>query len=361
MPRIVLFWLILSFVSGGVRAGEPAFTNVFVPKTEGFKSIRIPSVVVSKRGVVLAFAEGRAANKDQAQNKIILKRSADGGRTWGPLAIIANDGERSLNNPCAVVERETGLVLLVFQSYPAGLGERSNRIETGYEGDMVVRNYLITSADDGASWSKPRDVTRETKQGENVTTVASGPGIGIQLRHGRHAGRLLVPFNEGPFGLWNIYAAFSDDNGRTWKMGEVAPGGLIDNPQGRKAGTVNEAQLVELKDGSVRFNARHWAGTPCRRTCVSNDGGVTWSKIEDAIELRDPSCMASIFRYTDPADGEKSRILFSGPQSDRRENGTVMLSYDEGATWPIRARACKRPLCLFRPHCARRPNDRLPV
>src|SRR5260221_7357842 len=201
MPRIVLFWLILSFGCGVVRAGEPEFTDVFVPKTDGFKSIRIPSVVVSKRGTVLAFAEGRAVNADQAQNKILLKRSADGGRTWGPLAIIANDGERSLNNPCAVVERETGVVVLVFQSYPAGLRERSNKIETGYEGEMVVRNYLIISADDGASWSKPRDVTKETKRREKVRTVASGPGIGIQLRHGEHAGRLLLPFNEGPFGL----------------------------------------------------------------------------------------------------------------------------------------------------------------
>src|SRR5260221_2838839 len=110
MPRVVLFWLILSFGFSVVRAGEPEFSDVFVPKADGFKSIRIPAVVVSKRGTVLAFAEGRAANSDQAQNKILLKRSADGGRTWGPLAIIANDGQRSFNNPCAVVERETRLV-----------------------------------------------------------------------------------------------------------------------------------------------------------------------------------------------------------------------------------------------------------
>src|SRR5262249_42725528 len=65
------------------------------------------------------------------------------------------------------------------------------------------------------------------------------------------------------------------------------------------------------------------------------------SKIEDAVELRDPGCMASIFRYTDAADGAKSRILFSGPQSTKRENGTVFLSYDEGATWPVHRVLCK--------------------
>jgi sialidase-1 len=97
---------------------------------------------------------------------------------------------------------------------------------------------------------------------------------------------------------------------------------------------------VELKDGSIRFNVRRWAGKAVRKTCVSADGGVTWSKIEDVPDLTDPSCMASVFRYTDPADGDKSRILFSGPQSTRRENGTVFLSYDEGKTWPVRRVLC---------------------
>lgn len=45
--------------------------------------------------------------------------------------------------------------------------------------------------------------------------------------------------------------------------------------------------------------------------------------------------MASIYRYTDPADGEPSRLLYSGPQSRRRENGTLFLSDDEGVSWPV--------------------------
>jgi len=327
--------LFLLLASTAALAGEPEVTDVFVAGRDGFTSIRIPSVVVSKRGTALAFAEGRAANADQARNRIVLKRSTDGGKTFGKIAVIAEDGDRALNNPCVVVERASGLVLLMYQSYPAGIGERSGKLQPGYDGERVVRNYLITSADDGVTWSKPRDLTRETKRAETVTTIASGPGIGIQLRHGKYAGRLLFPFNEGPFGLWNIYAVYSDDQGKTWAMGEVAPGGLIDAPKGGKVSTVNEAQLVELKDGSTRFNVRRWGGKPVRKTCLSKDGGITWSKVEDAPDLRDSGCMASVFRYTDPADGEKSRILFSGPQSTQRANGTVFLSDDEGLTWPV--------------------------
>ena len=250
----------LLFIPLSVLGGEPEGADVFVAGRDGFKSVRIPSVVVTKQGTVLAFAEGRAANADQAQNKIVLKRSSDGGKTFGKIAVIGEDGDRALNNPCAVVERTSGLVLLMYQSYPAAVGERSGKIQTGYDGDLVVRNFLITSADDGVTWSKPRDLTRETKRAETVTTLAGGPGIGIQLRHGRHAGRLLFPFNEGPFGLWNIYIIYSDDQGKTWAMGEVAPGGLIEAPKGGKVSIVNEAQVVELADGSTRFNVRPVGG-----------------------------------------------------------------------------------------------------
>jgi sialidase-1 len=314
---------------------EPTRTDVFVPKSDGFASIRIPAIVVTSRGTLLAFAEGRAADADQAKNKIVLKRSSDGGKTWGKIAILADDGDRALNNPCAVVERTSGRVLLMVQSYPAGLSERSGKIQPGYDGDAIVRNLLLTSDDDGQTWSKPRDLTREAKREKGVTTLAGGPGIGIQLRHGKHAGRLLFPFNEGPFGVWNIYAVYSDDGGKTWQRGEVAPGGLID-AKGKKTSMVNEAQFVETAEGGIRFNVRRWSGKALRKTCLSTDGGVTWSRVTDVAEQIDPGCMASILRYTDPKDGRKSRLVYSGPQSTRRENGTVFVSYDEGKTWPVK-------------------------
>lgn len=93
---------------------------------------------------------------------------------------------------------------------------------------------------------------------------------------------------------------------------------------------------MELINGSLRMNARRWAGRPLRKTCISRDGGNTWSRVEDVPEQADPGCMASILRYGDPLDGQKSRLLFIGPQSTDRDTGTLFLSEDEGSTWPIR-------------------------
>jgi sialidase-1 len=318
------------------QALQPEFYDVFKAGEGGFKSIRIPSLVVSQAGTVLALVEGRHAQADQANNKLVLKRSSDGGRTWGMLQLVAEDGANCLNNPCTVVDRSTGRIIVMCQSYPMRFNERDVRIQPGFDGPAVVRNYLICSDDDGQTWSRPEDVTRTTKHGPPVTIVASGPGIGIQLRRGPHAGRLLVPFNEGPFGQWNVLSVFSDDHARTLKLGEAAPGCRVANPKGGEISLVNEVQMVELADGSVLLNGRKWGGRPVRKTALSRDGGVTWTKIEEATDLRDPGCMASIFRYTFADEGGRSRILYSGPDSDGRDHGTVHLSYDEGKSWPVK-------------------------
>ena len=328
--------LAAAFFTNAGGAAEPEFSDVFTAGRDGYKSIRIPSAVVTKSGVVLAFAEGRAANADQAANDLILRRSTDGGRTWGATQLVADDGDNSLNNPCAVIVRETGRVIVMFQSYPAGASERDGQIQPGTEGPNIVRNLLVWSDDDGAAWSPTLDITKMTKRTGHVTTIASGPGIGVQLARGEHAGRLIFPFNEGPFGLWSVYAVFSDDRGKTWRIGETAPGGFLLDDKGGGTSTVNEVQMVERSDGSLLLNSRKWAGRALRKKAVSSDGGGTWTTIADDEALRDPGCQASIFRYTEADGGGRSRILFSGPDSAKRENGTVRLSYDDGQTWPVK-------------------------
>ena len=93
--------------------------------------------------------------------------------------------------------------------------------------------------------------------------------------------------------------------------------------------------LARLQGAQAVTMLRHVVRPPWLR-------GVTWSKVEDAPELLDPGCMGSVLRYTDPAGGGKSRILYAGPQSTRRENGTVFVSYDEGKTWPTKRVLCEK-------------------
>ena len=245
----------LLLVTTTLLAAEPEFVDVFTSGTEGYASIRIPAVVVTNRGSVLAFAEGRVRPTDQAENDIVFKRGTDAGKTWTALRVLHDDGANSLNNPTVVQEAGTGRVFLMYQRIPAHLKEHSAGTATGLKGPDIYRNLLVWSDDDGVTWSQPLDVTATTKRPERATTIASGPGIGIQLTRGPHQGRLIMPFNEGPYGKWNNYAAFSDDGGATWSCGENVPGAFV----GERS-QINEVQMVELSDGGVRLDSRQFAG-----------------------------------------------------------------------------------------------------
>jgi sialidase-1 len=308
-----------------VAAAGPLFeeTDVFV-SGDGYPTYRIPSVVVSGRGTVLAFGEGRQGAGDHTANDLVLRRSRDAGRTWAPMQLVAADRPNVLVNPTAVEDRGSGRLWLMYQRYPAGAAER--QVERGYEGERICRAFVVHSDDDGRTWSPPREVTRSVKRPE-AGSLASGPGVGIQLRRGAYRGRLVVPFNEGPWGEWQVYAAYSDDGGSTWRYGEPAP----DHVEGMG----NEVQVVELADGALLLNARNQGGARCRKVATSRDGGRTWSPLTDEPALIDPVCQGSIVRHGDPLDGRRSRLLFANAASaTRRVNGTVRLSYDEGQTWP---------------------------
>ena len=318
-------------MSARLLGAQPAsllpLVDVFVNGQEGYPAFRIPALLATQRGTLLAFAEGRATLHDHAQNDIVLKRSADGGKTWGPLQLIHEDGANSLGNPTAVVVRETGRVLLMYQRYAKGFDER--KAEPGLDGPRICRTFTQQSDDDGATWSKPVEITPQVKRPTEVTSTATGPGIGIQLVRGKHAGRILMPFNQGPYGKWMVYAVITDDRGKSWRYGETAPEGA--------AGYANEVQFVELNDGSVMLNARNQGGgEKVRKVSISRDGGETWSTTRHDSTLIEPICQASILRHPGTGEPAKDVFLFSNPATQTgRTNGTIRLSRDEGGTWPV--------------------------
>lgn len=300
----------------------PEETDVFIQGQEGYPNYRIPSIIVTQKGTLLAFCEARQSLvEDHSENDLVLKRSTDGGKTWGPHQVISTDGKNSLNDPTAVVVEETGQILLFYVKFP--YGPDGYRYRPGIEGEPITRIFVIHSIDDGKTWSKPRDITTSTKK-PDFSFVCVGEGVAIQLRRGTHKGRIVVPCNHISSGERKTYVSYSDDLGQTWHVGgESGPG-------------TNESQIVEQVDGSIMVNARSYREKGCRATSISQDGGASWSPVSDDETLVESICQASFLRYTDILDGSKSRLLFSNPASTQgRVKGTVRLSYDEGMSWPI--------------------------
>lgn len=306
----------------GAAPTMDTLVDVYVGGESHVPVYRIPALAVSTKGTLLAFAEGRPTMRDNGQNEIVLKRSTDGGRTWGAAKTLYVENGISPNNPCATVVAtgpRAGRIILMFQRYPLGIGEGD--VGEGLFGARSCRSAEIHSDDDGVTWSAPRDLTEQVKRPKGVTSIASGPGVGIQLRQGRNAGRLVVPFNQGPRGAWRVYAALSDDGGDTWRMGDLAPDG--------GKGRANEVQLVETTGGELLMVARQENGGGARKVTRSTDGGEHWSKLVDDPSLPCPSCMGGIAAIT------PERLVFTGPNSRReRKDGTAWFSFDGGRTWP---------------------------
>jgi len=308
-----------------VVSGAPAIV-VFEAGVDGYSHIRIPSLLMLEDGSLLAFAEGRAGG-DHAKNDIILKRSTDRGLTWGSLQILDDQGGDSLNDPMAVEIRRgpnQGRVHLFYMSFPEGCHTKC--VEPGY-GPKSSRNWMITSDDGGGSWTEPNDVTEVVRRPDS--SFAGSPGVGIQLEHGKHAGRLVVPYRQGPLSRVQIYMLFSDDGGATWTRGD-----LVGN--GTDGGGGDEVAIAELADGTLILNARGHNNAPkSRKMARSKDGGATWTPLANDVALPSPHCMASILPFDRTVDGiRRSGLLYAGPWSSTgRVAGSIVVSLDGGATW----------------------------
>ena len=321
---LLVAFLVLAFGVGRAEAQagkEPPSMNrirLFESKQGDYDTYRIPALAITTKGTLLAFCEGRKDGPSDAGNiDLLMRRSLDGGQTWEPVRVIVDDGRNTCGNPCPIVDRRTGaIVLLITKNNGSDI---EGRIMRGEAAPRTV--WAMTSRDEGLTWSEPTDISAQVR---NPATrwYATGPCHGIQMA----GGRLVAPCDHstGPDAAdMHSHVIFSDDGGLQWQLG------------GALEGRTDESAVLELEDGSLYLNARNTHGTHRRAYALSRDRGATWSSPSEDEALVEPVCQGSVLRLsTEKAQG-KSRVLFSNPASTRRENLTVRLSYDECKTWPV--------------------------
>jgi sialidase-1 len=329
-------------------AAEPQLTkaDLFTAGEEGYALYRIPGIVATKRGTLLAYCEARKSDRgDWGTIDVLLRRSADGGKNWGPRQHIAHhgdkvpknavalaqklatEGEQTVNNPVLIAARDGAVHFLYCVEY--------------------ARCFYCRSDDDGETFSKPIDITsafERFRADYDWKVLATGPAHGIELR----SGRLVVPvwLSTGTGGHAHrpsvTSTIFSDDQGRTWQRGEIAA------PNTDEWVNPNETVVVELADGRVMLNVRSESKNHRRLVVTSPDGATQWSRPRFQEELLEPICMASLVRYSLAKDGGKNRLLFANPHNLERADGkgkpgvgrdrknlSLKLSEDDGATWPV--------------------------
>ncbi|MYS94216.1 MULTISPECIES: exo-alpha-sialidase [Streptomyces] len=294
----------------------------------GYACFRIPAIVRTTAGTLLAFAEGRVLNcGDAADIDIVLKRSTDGGRTWGPLQVVNEGAGDTHGNPAPVVDRRTGRILLA-ETYNTGRTDAGN---CSVPCDRTP--HLQYSDDDGRTWSEPRDLSGEILPGHWNSWYATGPVHGIQLSRGKHAGRLVFGVNTETWDGSRVTAnhaalIVSDDGGDTWRIGATDSWPIAQDGTFRQK--PSEVTLTERADGALLVSGREQDGTdPGHRSqTLSRDGGDSFATpFRGLPDLYTPQVQGATLRLGD-------RLLLSAPADpDRRRTMMVRSSYDGGRTW----------------------------
>ncbi|MFF7865691.1 exo-alpha-sialidase [Streptomyces qaidamensis] len=294
----------------------------------GYACFRIPAIVRTTSGTLLAFAEGRVLNcGDAADIDIVVKRSTDGGRTWGPLQVVTEGAGDTHGNPAPIVDRRTGRILLA-ETFNTGRADAGN---CSVPCDRTP--HLQYSDDDGRTWSEPRDLSDEILPEHWNSWYATGPVHGIQLTRGKHAGRLVFGVNTE---TWNgsrvsaNHAALivSDDGGDSWRVGATDTWPIAQDGTFRQK--PSEVTLTERSDGALLVSGREQDGTDLghRSQTISRDGGDTFATpFRDLPDLYTPQVQGATLRLG-------GRMLLSAPADpDRRRTMMVRSSYDGGRTW----------------------------
>jgi sialidase-1 len=324
-PRFVAA-LLFAAASHSLANAAPALleqVDVFVAGQDSVHEYRIPGIVTSNAGTLIAFCDARMRKEGDPPNDIdlVMKRSTDRGRTWSPLRTLVDNGLGAAADSCGFVDRQTGTIWIFSVYAPEGVG--SYNAADGIAG-ATFQFKAITSDDDGLTWSQPTDFTPMMKRPE-WAAGSTGVGSGIQMRNGR----LILPRYSADYRrprttreVTDSFVCYSDDHGKTWAIGGLVP----------SSGDTNECQVVERSDGSLLINMRGRIGNN-RKSAISKDGGVTWSQPVEETTLVEPRCQGSIFALPAGGAGGKPTLIFSNPASLKRENLAVRLSLDEGRTW----------------------------
>lgn len=334
--------LLLAFMCSSLTSAEPLLekSEVFPPGLNGIARYRIPGIVVTTKGTVLAYAEARKnSSSDWGEIEIHLRRSSDGGKTWETSQKIAHTGarlegnprkaeggekEQTVNNPIAIVDRETGAIEFLYCI-------------------NYARCYSMRSTDDGVTWSGPVDITASFEPFRakyDWKVIATGPGHGIQIK----SGRLVVPIwiaygKEGDHAPSAAGTIYSDDHGKNWQAGGLCL------PNEGDFGNPNETMITELSDGRVMLISRSVSKANRKLVTISPDGVKGWTTPVFHDQLWEPICMASIVAHP----SKPGTLIFSNPHTlkfdkdgkevpagrGKRENLCIKLSHDDGKTWPI--------------------------
>ncbi|MCB1122381.1 MAG: glycoside hydrolase [Verrucomicrobiae bacterium] len=356
LDRKVIAYVLL-LIAKPVFGIEPRYEeqHLFTAQTYGYHHYRIPGIVITEKGTLIAWSEARKEQGDWADIDIAVRRSFDSGKTWTDQTILVDGDSLGITDADEITAKGSSI-------HGATQGTTAHNMVMIPDGNRIhmifcveySRAFYAFSEDEGATISEPVEITyalEEIRDQYNWKVIATGPGHSIRLR----SGRLIVPAWISTAEGQNAHhpsivgVIYTEDRGSTWHAGDIV---VKDKDPYNFDGLLqsyidpNESVALELADGRVMINSRSDSPENRRIVTIGPNGATDWGKPTMHNDLWDPVCHGSLVRLTKKPEYRKNRILFTNPNSierskryhttwQRRENVTIRMSYDEGKTWPV--------------------------
>jgi sialidase-1 len=307
---------------------------VFQAGESGYHTFRIPAIIKHSSGALMAFCEGRKANSsDFGDIDIVMKRSEDGGITWGTLQVLVDRAESQAGNPSPVLDQlnarfPKGRVLLFYNT--------GNQPENTIRKGIGMREvWYIASADGGMNWETPVNITAQVHHpaalepsGADWRSYANTPGHALQIMRGPYRGRIVIAANHSVgaplpgFKEYRAHVFFTNDHAQSFSLGSNV------SFEGS-----NESMAAELANGGILLNTRNQSGeVRARIISRSNNGGVSWDTTYYERGLIDPVNQGAVL--TLGFKKGKAIIVSSHTQDSLRRNHLMLhISRNDGYNW----------------------------
>lgn len=278
----------------------------------GSKFFRIPALVVTKKGTIIAAADRRYNDPtDLGKGQVIdvvVKTSSDGGNTWSDaITVLKANSTASSYGDAFLMNAHDGSVLMGVVAEPGVQG----RADT----------WIFKSTDEGKTWTKIATLGVDSALYVDKTASKGfgASGQGLTLRYGQNKGKLMFAFfqwnNASATGGLSVSSIMSSDNGQTWtKTGSIKP----DKPNNN----IDETKAIELSDGTILLNHRRHVSVGGRSWSKSTDGGKNWTSEGLDPEVNDPGNNADFARYEFYGRPVKTSGYVLMINSDVTANGT---------------------------------------
>ena len=320
------FLLLINTLTGVSQEG-PTPVELFSAGLDDVVEYRIPSLICTPSGTLIAMVDARRDRPGDIPNNVDLaiRRSGDGGITWGPVQIIADYGQpEGYEIPWGAADAAMvydTVTSTLWALYTMGQGVGIRQSQPGLDGH-TCQIHSIYSKDEGKTWSEPKDISPDCKA-PNMKFFGTAPGVGIQTSDGGLV--FCIYTTQDSSQVMTASLIVSTDQGTSWRR---------TNPWGDGMTSITETQIVELPDGTWLVNSRNHYGTQRRLISTSRDRGMTWSEISFDHELPCPTCMASLISIPHPRKKREQLLVFANPANEKeRKNGTIRVSENNGRSW----------------------------